>query len=268
MGDLNRVARFLYHEDKYPAAGGRGVFVLIGMIQYLVWVLHSLRLHFWLALFLHFFGYGFGFSEDKARPEPKSLIASAFIAGMMIVPVVLPLQQFAMESVPLATNLIFVWVIIEEVLKYSAALIVVLWNKAVDEPIDAIIYMITIALGFSALENALFIFNPLEDGDYIGSFLTGNFRFLGATLLHVLASGTVGIFMAFAYYKHDLVRILSATFGLFVAIVLHALFNFFIMDASGETVLGVFMFVWMGIIVLFLVFEKIKLLEKIHRKVL
>jgi len=213
---------------------------------------------FWLWFWLR---------EDKARPEPKSLIASAFIAGMMIVAVVLPLQQFAMERFH-GNNLIFVWVIIEEVLKYSAALIVVLWNKAVDEPIDVIIYMITIALGFSALENALFIFNPLQDGDYVGSFLTGNFRFLGATLLHVLASGTVGIFMAFAYYKHDLVRILSATFGLFVAIVLHALFNFFIMDASGETVLGVFMFVWMGIIVLFLVFEKIKLLEKIHRKVL
>ena len=56
------------------------------------------------------------------------------------------------------------WVIIEEVLKYSAALMVVLWHKAVDEPIDVIIYMITIALGFSALENALFIFNPLRDG--------------------------------------------------------------------------------------------------------
>ena len=36
------------------------------------------------------------------------------------------------------------------------------------------------------------------------------------------------------------------------------------MDASGNTVLGVFMFVWMGVIVLFLLFEKVKLLEKIE----
>lgn len=221
---------------------------LAGLIPALFW------LWFWLR-------------EDRARPEPKTLIASAFIAGMLIVPLVLPLQKLAIERFH-GDNLIFVWVIIEEVLKYSAALIVVLWNKAVDEPIDTIIYMISIALGFSALENALFIFNPLENGDYLSSFLTGNFRFLGATLLHVLASGTVGIFMAFAFYSRDLVRILLATLGLFIAIVLHALFNFFIMDASGEQVLGVFMFVWMGIIVLFLIFEKIKLLEKIHRKVL
>lgn len=221
---------------------------LSGLIPALFW------LWFWLR-------------EDKARPEPKILIGTAFIAGMLIVPLVLPLQQFAMQRFH-DDNLIFVWVIIEEVLKYSAALIVVLWNKAVDEPIDTIIYMITIALGFSALENALFIFNPLTDGNYVDSFITGNFRFLGATLLHVLASGTVGIAMALSFYKKSHVKVIVATLGLFMAIILHALFNFFIMDASGETVLGVFMFVWMGIIVLFILFEKVKLLEKIHRRIL
>ena len=219
---------------------------LAGLIPALFW------LWFWLR-------------EDKARPEPKLLIASAFIAGMAVVPLVLPLQKYAIDRFQ-GNNLIFVWVIIEEVLKYSAALIVVLWHKAVDEPIDTIIYMITIALGFAALENALFIWNPLSNGDYISTFLTGNFRFLGATLLHVLASGTVGAFMAFAFYKRSIVKIAYATLGLFVAIMLHALFNFFIMDASGETILGVFMFVWMGVIVLLLVFEKVKLIEKRHNQ--
>lgn len=219
---------------------------LAGLIPALFW------LWFWLR-------------EDKAAPEPKALIASAFIAGMLIVSLVLPLQKFAMSRFQ-NNDLVIVWAIIEEVLKYSAALIVVLWNRAVDEPIDTIIYMITIALGFSALENALFIFTPIKQGDVVNSFLTGNFRFLGASLLHVLASGTVGIFMAFSFYKRDIVRILSATAGLCIAIVLHALFNLFIMDARGETVLGVFMFVWMGIIVLFLVFEKVKQLERDHQK--
>ena len=221
---------------------------LAGIIPALFW------LWFWLR-------------EDRANPEPKILIASSFIAGMLIVPIVLKLQEFALERF-VGDNLIFVWVIIEEVLKFSAALIVVLWNKAVDEPIDAIIYMITIALGFSALENAFFIFNPLDEGDYMSSFLTGNFRFLGATLLHVLASGTVGIAMALSYYKKSSVKVISATLGLFIAIMLHALFNFFIIDASGNTILGVFMFVWMGIIILFLIFEKVKILERVHRRVL
>lgn len=221
---------------------------LAGLIPALFW------LWFWLR-------------EDKAHPEPKALLATSFVAGMLIVPLVLPLQQFAMERFT-GDNLVFVWIIIEEVLKYSAALIVVLWNKAVDEPIDAIIYMLTIALGFSALENALFIFNPLQDGDVANSFITGNFRFLGATLLHVLASSTVGVAMALSYYAQSWIKVLVATLGLFIAVILHALFNFSIIDASGGTVLVVFMFVWMGIVVLFILFEKVKLLEKQHRRTL
>ncbi len=233
----------------------------------MMWDSTSFAIAFLAGLIPALFWLWFWLREDTARPEPRALIASAFLSGMLIVALVLPLQKFAMERFS-GNNLIFVWVVIEEVLKYSAALMVVLWNKAVDEPIDAIIYMITIALGFSAFENALFIYNPLSDGQYVSSFLTGNFRFLGATLLHVLASGTVGVCMAFAYYKRDAIRIVSATAGLFIAILLHAVFNFFIMDASGETVLGVFMFVWMGAIILFLIFEKVKLLERIHRKAL
>lgn len=219
------------------------------MIAFIAGLLPAL---FWLWFWLR---------QDKNCPEPTHLIATSFIAGMLVVPIVLPLQQFALDRFH-GDNLIYVWVIIEEVLKYSAALIVVLWNRAVDEPIDAIVYMITIALGFAALENTLFIFNPLLAGNYLESFLTGNFRFLGATLLHVLASGTVGAFMAFTFYKKPSVQILSATFGLCIAIVLHALFNFFIIDASGKTILGVFMFVWMGIIALFLIFEKVKCIKR------
>jgi len=209
---------------------------------------------FWLWFWLR---------EDKARPEPKTLIASAFIAGMAVVVPVLILQKFALDRFH-DTTLVFVWVVTEEVLKYSAALIVVLWNRAVDEPIDAIIYMVTIALGFSALENALFIFNPFMRGEYTEALITGNFRFLGATLLHVLASGTVGATMALAYYRPKIQRVFFSTVGLCIAIVLHTLFNFFIMDAKGETILTVFLFVWMGVIVLFLIFEKVKILERIH----
>jgi len=217
---------------------------LAGLIPSLFWV------WFWLR-------------EDSHKPEPYFLIAISFIAGMAVVPMVLPLQKIAVDLYS-GDMLILVWVIVEELLKYAVALVLVLWNREVDEPIDMVIYMIVIALGFAALENALFIFNPLVVGDYLNSALTGSFRFLGATLLHVLASGTVGVFLALAYYKPKIVQVLAGTFGLFIAIVLHALFNFSIMDASGETFLVVFLFVWMGIIILFLLFEQIKSLERKH----
>ena len=205
----------------------------------------------------------FWLREDSIKPEPYFLIAITFIAGMAVVPIALPLQRFALELYP-DSNVMFTWVVIEELLKYAVALAIVFWNREVDEPIDMVIYLIVIALGFAALENALFVFNPLMIGDFINSALTGGFRFLGATLLHVLASGTIGMFLAFTYYKPKWVQMFAGTVGLFVAIVLHALFNFFIMGASGTTILGVFLFVWIGIIILFLLFERVKMLERNH----
>jgi len=205
----------------------------------------------------------FWLREDSLKPEPYFLIAITFIAGMAVVPMALPLQRLAIEIYP-NTNVMIMWVIIEELLKYAVALAVVFWNRDVDEPIDMIIYLIVIALGFAALENALFLFNPLIMGDYINSALTGGFRFLGATLLHVLASGTIGMFLAFTYYRSKLTQLIAGTVGLFIAIVLHALFNFFIIGASGTTILGVFLFVWIGIIILFLLFERVKMLERNH----
>lgn len=217
---------------------------LAGLIPALFWV------WFWLR-------------EDSRKPEPYFLIAISFIAGMAVVPIALPLQKIALELYS-GANVMLVWVTVEELLKYAMALLLVFWNREVDEPIDMIIYMIVLALGFAALENALFIFNPLVIGDYMNSAITGSFRFLGATLLHVLASGTVGVALALSFYRSRAFQVFAGTVGLFVAIVLHALFNFFIMDANGETILTVFLFVWMGIILLFLLFEKIKLLEQKH----
>lgn len=203
---------------------------------------------FWLWFWLR---------EDKEHPEPWTMVAIAFISGMAVVPLVLPLQKLAIDLYA-GQNLVFVWVVIEEVAKYAVALAVVLWNKAVDEPIDMIMYMIFIALGFAALENALYIYSPLAAGELERSLFTGGFRFLGATLLHVLASASIGVCMAFAFYKSWPVKLVYGTIGLFIAIVLHALFNFSIMEASGDAVLLVFLFVWIGIIFLFLLFEKVK----------
>ena len=224
-----------------------------GLISALFWV------WFWLK-------------EDRLRPEPLWLIIITFVAGMAVVPVALPLQKLACDVYqagvcqPAGDNLIIIWVILEELLKYAAALVVVFWHRAVDEPIDLIIYMIIIALGFASLENTLFIFNLLDNGQWSSSVLTGNFRFIGATLLHVLASATVGVFLAFSYYKSAVKKVWYGMVGLFIAIVLHGIFNFFIMKGNGgETILGVFLFVWIGIIILFLIFEKVKILEVKHR---
>jgi RsiW-degrading membrane proteinase PrsW (M82 family) len=201
----------------------------------------------------------FWLKEDRLHPEPRSLLMLAFVAGMISVPLVIPLEQAAIGFIT-GSVIVVVWSAIEEIMKYGAGLFVVLRRPAVDEPLDPLIYMITVALGFAALENTLFLLNP--DLNLFNGIITGNLRFLGATLLHTLASGVVGLSISLSFYKGPIIKKLSLFIGIVLSIVLHSLFNFFIIKSNGEQILTVFAFVWIGIILLLLSFEKVKRIKK------
>ncbi|PIR82486.1 hypothetical protein COU20_02170 [Candidatus Kaiserbacteria bacterium CG10_big_fil_rev_8_21_14_0_10_59_10] len=196
--------------------------------------------------------------EDAAHPEPRRLIALAFIAGMITVAAVIPIQK-SLAAVFAAPALLFaVWSAIEELAKYLAARFSVLWRREVNEPIDVVIYMITVALGFAALENALFLLSPLSGTTTLETMLTGNLRFVGATLLHVLSSAVVGIAIAFAFYKPKAMRALYALVGVILASLLHAGFNFLILEQSEEYLLRTFAIVWFGLVFVLAVIEYVK----------
>ncbi|MBI2637259.1 MAG: PrsW family intramembrane metalloprotease, partial [Candidatus Sungbacteria bacterium] len=116
---------------------------------------------------------------------------------------------------------------IEEYFKYGAVKILALRRADFDEPIDAMIYMITAALGFAALENALFIVPEIGRNFDVGFQLTAN-RFIGANLLHATASGIVGFFLARAFFSHYRHHFLG--FGILLASLLHTAFNYLIIN--------------------------------------
>jgi RsiW-degrading membrane proteinase PrsW (M82 family) len=204
----------------------------------------------------------FWLKEKRLNPEPRVRIMTAFIAGMASIPFAILLER-GVNNLAINTGLvILLWAIIEEVLKFTAARLTALGKKDCDEPIDPVIYLITAALGFAAVENALFLINPLISGDILAGIVTGNLRFVGASLLHVLSSGTIGVFMAFAFFKKHSVKRLVLWFGLAAAIGLHTAFNLFIIDAKDSEVIKVFSVVWIAIVVLMLVIEKIKTIKK------
>ncbi len=206
--------------------------------------------------------------EDKLHPEPRRLLLLAFIVGGISVLLAIPLQHLAREILGASTMsapLIIAWAGIEESLKYLVALIAILWRKAVDEPIDMLIYMLTVALGFSAVENTLFLISPIATDGLVTAVVTGNFRFFGATLLHLLSSSVVGIMLALSFYKASMMRINYTIVGVILAIILHAVFNLFILSSTGGGVVKVFAFVWIGIVILLLFFEKIKKMRILPR---
>ena len=149
---------------------------------------------------------GFWLREDKLHPEPKKILVTTFFAGMIGTILALIFEElvkilggFTNESQSFL--LMTIWVAIEETMKYLMAFSAALWRKENDEPIDNMIYLITAAIGFSSLENLLYLLDPFRTGNILEGVITGNLRFLGTTPLHLLSSAIIGIAMAYAFGK-------------------------------------------------------------------
>ena len=196
--------------------------------------------------------------EDSRSPEPRRLIALAFVAGMIAVAPALPLEQYAKAHLVGALPILTAWALIEELLKYVVAAAFILWRNAVDETPDYVIYMLTIALGFAAAENMLFLLAPLSDGNIATSIFTGNLRFLGSTLLHVVASAAIGFALAFSRAYRPGRRVVAAALGLILAVALHTAFNRLIIDEGASAALAAFFLIWMIVVVFFAAFEVLK----------
>lgn len=206
--------------------------------------------------------------KDRRHPEPKSLIIFTFIGGMVAAFVALIIEFLLLgkekgllsSTINLATNaFIFFLVVglIEEYFKYLPVKFLILKQPAFDEPVDAMVYMITSALGFAALENALFILPLFQENTLSALIITAN-RFFGANLLHSLASGLMGFFLARAFFsprRHHFIAM-----GVVLAALLHAGFNYLIL--VKETVpQGVFYVVALLVIMTIVIsieFERLK----------
>jgi len=216
-----------------------GLAFLGGIIPSLIW------LWFWLK-------------EEEKKKEPKGVLTGVFIVGMIAVILVLPIQKYIQSNVANENLHVILWALAEEIIKYLAVLVILYKSSFIDEPIDWPIYMITAALGFAALENALFLIKPLSLGDTTVSLLTGQLRFLGSTLLHSIASSMIGIALGLSFFMGGFAKKIYLFIGLFFAIALHSVFNFFIIKNSGNDFLKVFAFLWVITVVVMLLFEKLR----------
>ena len=216
--------------------------ILEGILPSLIW------LWFWLK-------------EDKEDPEPSGLIAFCFVTGMILVVFAIPIQQFIQGIVSDSNFQIILWASVEEILKYLAVILLLYKTKYLHKPLDWPIFLITVALGFAALENIFFLIKPLTIDQAMVSMLTGQLRFLGSTLLHAVSSGLIGIAVGVSFYMGEKQKKLYLFVGIIFAIALHSAFNFFIMYNNGSDFLKVFAFLWVATIINLLLFEKLRRLS-------
>lgn len=229
-------------------------YVSISFLPPLLWLLFYLR-------------------EDRKHPEPKHLLIATFFGGiaaaiLSIVAELILIGDIRRASGGLLTDafpkifggalaIFLVVALVEEYLKYAAVKALVVGRLEFDEPIDAMIYMMTAALGFAAVENVLFAV-PVFGVDFTsGVALTAN-RFLGANLLHALSSGIVGYFLAHSFFAPRRRHFVAV--GVVIASILHAFFNYFIIirETTPQAVNLLIFLLFMMAFIVFVEFERLK----------
>ncbi len=224
--------------------------ILTGILPPLIWLV------FWL--------------REDANPEPRSLISSLFFAGAVSVIVALLCEGFIVlhgqdPNIPY-TNL--QWILlagVEEIVKFIILITVALNAKSNDEPIDAMMYCITIALGFAALENILFVMGPFAHGNAVEGLINGNMRAIGATLVHTVSTVCPGFIYGYLFYSKKITKFFGLIIGLAAAITIHSLFNISVTGSviGGDTTntLRVFAWIWGAVVIMIVLFEEIKMVR-------
>jgi len=204
------------------------------------------------------------FLREDTCPEPKRLILYTFGAGAFVSLFVLVVQYAFQQSIlGLGGNILLIIMglaLIEELFKFIAAYWVIDKDRAFNEPVDAMIYMIVAALGFATVEN-LFVLGNSFSIINLASFsivtTTLLLRFIGATLLHSISSALVGFYWAKGKLLQKKKKFILT--GILFATLIHGIFNYLIEYFQDKNLLVYpSIFLLIALFFIFIDFEKLK----------
>lgn len=224
----------------YDLTSSQLIFAIVtGLGPSLIW------LYFWLR-------------RDRKHPEPFGMLFLCFILGACMVFIAGAAQKGIKDMLTNDQLRVVIWAGIEELLKFLAFYFVAFKSRFDDEVIDPAMYLITIALGFAALENTLYILKPgLAFTPTVG-LLTGGLRFFGSTLLHVIASGFIGIVIGLAPKTG---RFIFMILGIAGATFFHSTFNIYILRNDTASFLQIYGYLWVAAIISVIILEKLNRME-------
>ncbi|KKT43517.1 MAG: Protease PrsW [Candidatus Wolfebacteria bacterium GW2011_GWE2_44_13] len=217
-------------------------------MNFLVLLLGLIPSFIWLSFFL----------QEDIHPEPRKMIFAVFITGALAALGAYFIQLWLSGYFPAGSefthSLLYIAAFagVEEFVKFLATYTVIWRSAYFDEPIDAMVYMMTAAMGLAAVENIAIAFDTGIAAITVGSLM---FRFLGATLLHALSSLVMGYYWGRGIIKkHTAIYLM---WGFIMATLLHTIFNYLIVvfDAGILYAIGVLI---LAAFFVFYDFEKLK----------
>jgi protease PrsW len=170
--------------------------------------------------------------RDTHEKEPMRHLLVCLILGMFsVIPALLierlltsNVQNYLFQSRSVANSLFKAYVVaavVEEMIKFSFCRLYAYPKRDFNEPLDGIVYMVMVALGFATVENFMYIFSNTKSG-----FEIGIVRMFIAVPGHACWGVIIGYFMGQAKFKHvGTKRITVMLTGLLLAMLLHGTYD-------------------------------------------
>jgi RsiW-degrading membrane proteinase PrsW (M82 family) len=181
------------------------------------------------------------YRKDKQKKEPVSMILKVFSVGFLSVIPAIAIEMLILQFVPDRFSVVSIMIrafivagLVEEGIKLKTVLLVAYPNNNFDEVTDGIVYTITASLGFALFENIFYSLGPTS---------TLILRGVTAVPLHATASGIMGYYIGKSKFgDHNL-----KYKGLFIAVFIHGLYDFFLFYGSWLPVLIIPLLIISGI---------------------
>ncbi|MFN7088456.1 MAG: PrsW family intramembrane metalloprotease [Candidatus Paceibacteria bacterium] len=208
--------------------------------------------------------------REDPHPEPPRWLWLAFFIGTGAAPLSFYVEKWLLSFTALILQLsqalitesvlfmLFGIALVEELAKFLGARVLLFRNPVFDEPVDAMIYLITIALGFAAFENIL-VLNTAPAHQISSIFQTLTLRFIGANFLHTLSSGLIGYHWARGIVERNILKRL--VLGISLATLLHAAFNLLIIKLGPAYFLSTIVLLFIAGLFVLRDFELLKQLK-------
>jgi len=173
---------------------------------------------------------------DRYEKEPLGLLVAAFLWGAipaiifsLIAQLVLdiPISYFVSPAASDLVGAVLVAPLTEEIFKGAALLLLLLlFRREIDSPLDGIIYGGLVGFGFAAVENVLYFSSELAESGPGGVIFLAILRAFVFGLNHALFTGLTGLGLALAYTSpNKLVKVGAPVAGLLAGMAAHAVHN-------------------------------------------
>lgn len=208
-----------------------------------------------LALAPVAFLFSYVYLMDKYDREPLKYLIITFVLGTLTAIPVLLIGEWLRDTTgtsaftdSLLEKVIYAFFVVavtEEYMKYLVLRIYNYPHPEFDEPYDGIMYGVAVSLGFASVENIMYVLNAEDQAINIGLL-----RMFTAVPGHAMFGVLMGFFVGKAKFSSTKKRaFLMRTLGLFIAILVHGLYDFLLFMENNLATILAFASLFIGIAV-------------------